>query len=349
MTKPVLIIDGNNLAHWVYSITTNPLSPTDSERLARHLAQYAMQYKRQISRIEVCFDRDPLLPDLLPGLLQILSADPPWKADDVVLGRHRFHVYQGNPVVVITNDGEIQDEISRSQGHFLSVYHFVIQTGMERPVFLPPKEFSLRLSGVAQKSTRDEIGNMGEVLQHQQDKMVRGEKRDSKIYTNPTARARKKERQARLIQDVTIQRGVNEDQPPVDLQQSVTLLVPESQPEPIYRLSLETWPIEAGARFLLHSFCAQHRKEYALLVKSIGMSNMRSEDLRGLATDLEKSCGSETDFTRRGSLMDRVRLALIKEGGELSLSQLADQAGIKVEGLQGRIKKKAEGWITRAK
>ena len=45
--------------------------------------------------------------------------------------------------------------------------------------------------------------------------------------------------------------------------------------------------------------------------------------------------------------MDRVRLALLKAGDAgLNLGSLAQEIGVKPEGLQGRIKRKAKGWLS---
>ncbi len=65
-----------------------------------------------------------------------------------------------------------------------------------------------------------------------------------------------------------------------------------------------------------------------------------------LAEFLRSACSAEPGFTHRGSLMDRVRLALLKAGDTgLDLAALAAEIGLKPEGLGGRIKRKANGWL----
>ncbi len=68
-------------------------------------------------------------------------------------------------------------------------------------------------------------------------------------------------------------------------------------------------------------------------------------DLRALAELLLFTCGNEENFARRGSLMTRVRLALLEARGQsLSISALSTATGLKQHGLQGRIKAKADRW-----
>ena len=113
-----------------------------------------------------------------------------------------------------------------------------------------------------------------------------------------------------------------------------------------YYLTISTWPINTGVRFLLASFCSTHRLQFINLLDSFDLSQLRAEDLVILAEFLRTTCSAEPGFTHRGSLMDRVRLALLKAGDTgLDLATLAVEIDIKPEGLGGRIKRKANGWL----
>ncbi len=99
-------------------------------------------------------------------------------------------------------------------------------------------------------------------------------------------------------------------------------------------------------RFLLNGFCSHHRAAYQDLIEAFASPDLRPGDLRALAELLLHACGSEPGFTRRGALMARVRLALLQARGEpLSLAELAERTGLKLNGLRGRIKDKAGKWI----
>ena len=121
---------------------------------------------------------------------------------------------------------------------------------------------------------------------------------------------------------------------------------PPSPPQPAYRLTLETWPLAAGVRFLVDSFCPQHGDEYRKLYRSLKDHPLVQADLTELAAALVESCGQEPGFAARGSLLDRVRLALLLSPNEdVPLAVVVERTGLNPRGLHGRIKEKARGWL----
>jgi len=98
--------------------------------------------------------------------------------------------------------------------------------------------------------------------------------------------------------------------------------------------------------FLNQAFCTAHLAEYKDLLDLVDAENPALEDLRALADLLLHTYAEEEQFARRGSLMTRVRLALLQARGEpVCLSELAKATGLKKHGLQGRIKAKAGPWL----
>jgi hypothetical protein len=116
--------------------------------------------------------------------------------------------------------------------------------------------------------------------------------------------------------------------------------------EPLFEISLDSWPIREGVRFLRGAFCDYHRKEFSDLLGSVDYQNLRYEDLIAVAELLLHACQGEANFYRRGSLMDRVRLALLSSGGEpLNLSELSERTGLPPKGLYQKIKAKGGRWV----
>jgi hypothetical protein len=117
-------------------------------------------------------------------------------------------------------------------------------------------------------------------------------------------------------------------------------------PQSLYRLTLTDWPVVSGMRFLIDSFCEEHRPEYAHLVENLVPEEFDSAHLEILAGLLLESCGKEPGFARSGPPMKRVRLALLKAGdARLTLAQLADKTGLNAFGLAGKIRQKSKGWL----
>ncbi len=178
-----------------------------------------------------------------------------------------------------------------------------------------------------------------------------------KATLKPTARPKAK-----------IKRSFNQQKPPLEAQKPIKpkecqaqayLPKPEQEasptpdpqpapatPEPRYVLTLESWPLQAGLRFLVEAFCDEHGEEYRKLYSAFQADELSTNDLIQLAETLLKLCGDEPDFSQRGALMKRVRLALLKASEHsLNLSQLTQETGLSPKGLQGRIKDKAGDWL----
>lgn len=140
-TPLVLLIDGNNLAHHLYSHLgpRQKMTPADSRRLIAHLASYALNYQAAL-QIELCLDRSPQDFDLPPDNLLVMHADYPHTGDGLLLSRFWYHHLGGHACLVVTNDEVILDEVAQAQGMALRVYDFVRRVGLVSPVFRAPDE-----------------------------------------------------------------------------------------------------------------------------------------------------------------------------------------------------------------
>jgi hypothetical protein len=345
MTKIVLIIDANNLAHWLYNLPSKQITPAHCQLLVNQLIEYHNRYRARLADIELCFDREQEWQQRTPDFIRIFSATYPLGADDLVLDRFYFHNYHQQAHVVITNDEAIQNEIHADGGLFLSVYDFAQLTNTERPIFLSPADFGLSFpSPASPQQPQAAIPDLRHLSRRGLEETLA-----QHGYTLSEARASRR-----------VQANPDTRPHPVPLPTPAEIL-PSAKPlehsakapsrpptaaEPAYRLTLDTWPVEAGVRFLLQSFCIDHRETFVTLIQEFDPHTMQSADLRVLAAYLISTCGEEPGFTRQGSLMDRIRLTLLKARGEpLPLSQIVSETGLNATGLQGRIKDKAAPWV----
>lgn len=332
--KPlILLIDGNNLAHYLFHLPNRKLGEKEADLMMTHLASYARQAQPPVEII-LCLDPLPLdfnLP-VKKGLRKPLVAEYPERADDVVIQRFRYHHHNGDQCLVITNDNEVSDTIFEENGSYLLVSHFVLRSG-SNPVFLSPADLPKpRITG---QRTKPETASSGVSLASFLERSKTNQKDRAK-----TAR-RKYFTQASPVE-------VPPQHNPISSAVPVEPPAPQPQPitvEPFYRLTLEKWPLESGLRFLLDSFCAQHGLEYQEL-RSLHAEDLQPQDLVEVAQVLVQACGNEPEFCRRGALMVRIRLALLLAGDRaVSLTELAELTGMKKEGLQGRIREKAGNWL----
>ncbi len=137
----ILLIDGNNLAHFLYTNLApgQKMTQADSRRLIEHIGDYSRSYPTQL-QIELCLDRSPgKVPP--PGeALRVCFAEYPQTADDLLLGRFWFHHLGRRRCLVITNDEAILEEVGEARGAILRVYDFVRRPGLAAPVFRAPDE-----------------------------------------------------------------------------------------------------------------------------------------------------------------------------------------------------------------
>ena len=312
------------------------MSQKIAQTIVDHLSDYQKKFQSAIPEIELCFDGGirPLAAD--PDRIRVLAAGPHNKADNLILDRFRFHAFLEHPCLVITNDEEIQDKIEHEGGRYLNVFDFVLLPHQINPVFLPSEQLHFNQPGLSTLSKQKrqpankEISLKDTIRQFGRLKPARKTLAHAKSISIPIPRTISTPEEVLYI-------------PPTD---NPDQTIKMGQIPAKYYLTLSSWPVNAGIRFLLASFCSIHRPQFINLLESFDLSQLRSEDLIVLADYLRTTCSVEPDFTHRGSLMDRVRLALLKAGDTgLDLAALAAETDIKPEGLGGRIKRKANGWL----
>lgn len=113
----LLIIDGNNLAHYIYPDIApgHKMAFFESQRLIEHLNNYARQ-NNEIVRIELCLDRSPGEFGEVNGNLRVMWATYPQNGDDLLTGRFWFHHFSRRPCLVISNDNAILEEVAQAAG-----------------------------------------------------------------------------------------------------------------------------------------------------------------------------------------------------------------------------------------
>jgi hypothetical protein len=325
----ILLIDGNNLAHFLYTnlVPGQKMTPADTQRLIKHLGSYARQYGSKVE-VECCLDRSAGSDARVPENLRILAVRFPKTADELLLDRFWFHHYTRRPCLVITNDEAILDEVEAAGGAKMLVSTFVRRAGTHNPVFRDPDD----LPPIVPPPISEE--------------------------NDPQPAPEEPETRPDENQPVPLAGQRHIPLPPAEADNPSSLRKLDSgkaqeasetyqEPEPYYALDLPSWPVVEGTRFLLSSFCPSHRADIVDLFRSLEPGDLTPADLLELAQLLRTTCAAEPNFiSRGGSLMDKVRLALLQsESGEMSLSELASKTGIKTSGLRGRIKAKAARWL----
>lgn len=363
----ILLVDGNNLAHFLYT-NLNPgqkMTRADSQRLVEHLDSYSRSYAG-ILQVELCLDRSPGDPEIASGM-QVFHAEYPQTADDLLLGRFWFHRLAQRPCLVITNDEAILEEVSEAQGNGMRVYDFVRRPGLTAPVFRAPDELpgaalpapvdpkinpTLSLSAsIYFRIVKEDQARSKTAMQNRDTGSKPAARSEPALEAGPetpplpeavlAASERVAPPEPASPADALPMENPGNPQHPLALPEDK-----QSVEGPYYFLSLDTWPLAEGARFLLNAFCPRHLAEYRDLVGTLNFSALQPADLRALAELLLHTCGNEPEFATQGALMARVRLALLQARGEpLSIEQLAERTGLKRHGLQGRIKEKAGRWI----
>jgi hypothetical protein len=355
----IIIIDGNNLAHFLYTNlrTGQKLTQADSLRLIAHLHDYAASLEPGYE-VELCLDRYPGEPPPDEANFRIFWAEYPQTGDDLMLGRFWYHQLTQHPNVNVTNDEGMIEEITQAQGSILRVYDFVRRPGVTTPVFRFPEEFIQLFQMPSRPNTLSGALSLNHSIYfriahanlNQQSARQRRSGSQSQLFTNQNKNFSPNHTSKSFSANPLIQDQPTEESQTVDTVTPPDRSIPgESEPfseqNPYYYLTLENWPLVEGFRFLANSFCDQHNAQIQEILKDIEPETIRSADLRALADLLLNTCGDEPDFARRGALMTRVRLALLQaEGNPLSLTELAHQTDLKPIGLRGRIKAKAGKW-----
>lgn len=352
----IVIIDGNNLAHFLYNYLPPEAKMTNemAELLVNHLGSYARSYPDQVN-IELVLDKAPeKWVNIQAENLRLLFAAYPQKADDVILGQFLlYHQINRLPCVVITNDQELLAEIQSEGGAFLRCTDFVRRPGRVNPVFTEPNALPKAAPPPRQNQETSESHPL----------------RTSIFYRI----AREQNKKARLTRDLSpVKRP--EEKPetdfslPVGVEKASWLPItlddlefliekvnppnqPNAQPQDsrggyTYATNFDDWPLQEGARFLRRAFCETHRVEYQDLLRSVDYQALQPADLRAIAELLRYACGQEPGFARRGSFADRVRLALINAPSpRLTLAEIAQQTDLPLPGLHRKIKNKVGRWV----
>jgi hypothetical protein len=364
LSQAFLIVDGHNLAYLLFDFKPGQrLSPEIAERMARFFSAYRAEFNGAPPQIELCFDGGvrPGGPD--PEGVRILAAGHHNKADHLILDRFRVHQFFGQPCLAISNDMEVLERIEQEGGATLKAFDLVLLRHPQRPIFMAPPELITKFPDQPKKKPRKLLDETimdadWRVRPLKQDRV----RRDEVVKNPPTGvatgsaknpplekRGVREERRSRLLPPFFQGGAGGDSSDPAKLSTAETGEISEalpSAPEPHYTLTLATWPVATGVKFLMSSFCKQHRSEFLGLIDPSDLSQLRSADLIILADFLRDTCSQEPGFARQGSLMDRVRLALLKAGPDgLNLSQLAAETGLPIKGLQGRIKNKAIDWL----
>lgn len=349
ISKPPLhlLIDGNNLAHFLYTNLSpgQKMTPADSQRLITHLAAYARTYPDV--EIELCLDRFPGAWDPQPENPHIYYAEYPQTGDDLLLGRLWFHHLDGRACMMITNDQAILDEVAETGAASLRVYDFVRRPGLNSPVFRAPEELSAvstPLTRVTKETLHPESLQRSiyfRIITEDSQPVSRVQRKPDHLEDHFLTRQHCDETTLPAEDDLAAKLSLPDG--PVKIADKPAL---DGVEGPYYILNLDQWPVEEGVRFLLNAFCPAHREKYQDLMSNFSIEALRPADLRALAELLLHACGDEPDFARHGSLMTRVRLALLQARGEpLSIKDLAARTGFKLPGLRGRIRQKARPWV----
>lgn len=352
-----LLIDGNNLAHFLYTNLSpgQKMTPADSQRLVSHMAAYAQTHSRAVE-IELCLDRSPGEWDSLPSNLHIFSAEYPQTGDDLLLGRLWFHHMGSHTCIVITNDEAVLEEVNETGAASLRVYDFVRRPGLVSPVFQSPDELPVKAASNAERkletphhlslSTSIYFRIIAEDSQEQKTARSRSDFLTHIPVENPINLPSPAPSCEKPAKEEIREEAMAIHPPILDNLIETSHPVAEDGEGPYYALIFENWPVAEGIRFLLNSFCPAHQDKYRDLMSSFSTESLRPADLRALGELLLHACGNEPGFAQHGSLMTRVRLALLQARGEpLSIQELAARTGLKVRGLRGRIRQKARPWL----
>jgi predicted RNA-binding protein with PIN domain len=338
LKRHILIVDGNNVCHELFSLRKNSkVALANAQHLTNLLAVYANSSPFYQFEVELFFDGK--LEPAGPGVKN-LRIFPSADADDEIIQRVFRHVGSGNQVVVISGDVELRKGIEEFGARSISPFDFTFVHNPVSPRFIHPA--NLPFETKKEKTAVFHPENLQpDILEEEFPPEPQPVAQESSnldanegLVLEPAAES--------------IPEPIQEPEAPQPVIAEEEMLPDpqkkENRPAVWYRAELSDWPVEEGARFLAGAFCSRHQAEAAALAHS--GQGFRPDDLPALAGLLLSTCGSEVDFCKRGSLMDRVRLALLKHKGDWTpITRLAEEIGIPEKGLHGRIKRKAGSWV----
>jgi predicted RNA-binding protein with PIN domain len=329
-----VLLDGFNLAHYLFELA--PLTPVTAQidqPLIDVLGSWAARWGAEV---ELCFDPYPDVPEG-NQTVKILIADPGHKADGLILYRLDYHSYQQERCLVVTSDRELQREVKERGGRCFSNRQFVKQVGNGKysfaslPVSLPLGKLSALPGGKGQA-----ISPAQPLSASRGRKPTSVHQLDIHQQTLAWIDSLRNETVAPVPNDPETDHEMD-NRPPT---------LPQSPPKELrFRLTPRDWPIAAGIRFLVDSCCANHRGH--LLDMLNGATEPSQVDMPFLAEMLVEMCGAEPDIILRGgSLMDRVRLALLMAGPSgLALSELAATTGDSAARIKQKLRQKQNRWV----
>ncbi len=329
MTR-VLILDGHNLAYFLYPIAQGgKVSQAEIKSLILHVGQYVRAYSAAV-QVELCLDYLPFdLAAPKPAGLAVF-AEPGRKADDLIRERVWFHHYHGRDVLIVSNDEELREWVHEEGGAHLSVSDFVRRPA-PAPVFRAPAELDAFLHPARKPKKRSTATP---------NPSNRASAAASAIFSPPAAPAA-----VSRTNKLTMRKEKAQPSEPAPPPPPPTPL-PPAEPQPTYRLTPLRWLPAEGGRFLLDSFCPLHNLAARELRRLLRDSPPNQADLQHWIAELLASCGNEPDFATHGALMNRVRRALLQAPQfTLPLDELVRRTGLPCEGLPRHIREKAGLWL----
>lgn len=144
MKQLTIIIDGNNLAYYLYDIPDKSYLHIYDHMLYQHLSSWASNFEQDII-VELCLDPCPCMKDIEDSLpITLYYAEPGQKADDVILERLYYYPFDDYDCLVVTKDGKLRRDIESRGYRVIRPEEFVIIRGKEKPKFYNPRKIMKR-------------------------------------------------------------------------------------------------------------------------------------------------------------------------------------------------------------
>ena len=333
---PIVIIDGNNLIHAKYIVENDNISFQTMEGTIEKLTRWADAENRFV---ELCVDPYPIEPRT-QGNLRLMVEDR--KADDLVEERALYHAYNGQPCVVVTTDEDLQDTIRDLGIDYITSQDFAWRPGPFGFMSLPP------ISKVPVRLPVDPAATLHTIQEQVPIKIKKHRNSKQKVDGNPRKTVETKSMEAdasvalrpESMLESTSASMENLRDPMIELSIGSTF-------EDEFVLNVENWPLQKGVRFILESACSVHQRELTAIIGNV--ATVTSKDLISALELFINLCRDEPDFiSRGGSLMDQVRLALIKEyPNPLTLAQIEQLMNRKTSGMQKKINNYSPLWLVK--
>jgi hypothetical protein len=328
-----IVVDGNNLIHHIYNIPNEHEYKGEYDReLITGLVDWGHKIGRMRVRIELCLDSgnerscdESILAVFKPNNSSSLYEERSREiADDKVRQRVWIHLDLGQSCIVVTDDGNLANDIKESNVMVISLEDFTPYGGPGLPKF---------------SMLEDELSSL-DVATIPDDSPTAMKDAFSTAITS----ARKRVDDESVVHaDVKIETSQDADffastfQFRSDPRKSKKIPYERDSGSDIsYELSFESWKTDEAIRLLMKSFCDSHEGIYA----ELGLCVEDSDDIRVLSDLLIESCGSETQFLSKGTLYDRaVRFLLLENGGPIPLEDLANRLNARPR----KVRRKLEG------